>query len=117
MLKEAKRVCGTSDMEFDDEIASLIEAGAMDLKHFAGVKVDGILFSRQENAQGEIVVTDLCTLEDPLIKRAIFTYCKMNFRNPPDYDKLLAAYDMQKAQLQSASGYGLPDERSEENDD
>ncbi len=42
---------------------------------------------------------------DPFVRRAIITYCKMHFGNPPDYDRLKAAYDEQKGQLMSAHSY------------
>ena len=42
---------------------------------------------------------------DPLIIRAVVTFCKMNMGNPAEYEKLKSSYDEQKAQLQSATGY------------
>lgn len=69
---------------FDDEINDLISAAKKDLK-IAGVK---------------------CDLEtDPLIVRAIITYCKINFGTPSDFERLKMSYDEQKAQLQMADGY------------
>lgn len=47
---------------------------------------------------------------DPLIARAVITYCRANFSSPDDYDRLKASYDEQKAQLQMATGYGFPEE-------
>lgn len=71
---------------FDTELTDLIEAGLADLG-IAGV--DG------ENA----------ILSDPLIIRAIITYCKMNFGAPDEYDRLKRSYDEQKAQLGMATGW------------
>ena len=45
------------------------------------------------------------TTIDALVTRAIITYARMNFGSPDDYDRLKAAYDEQKAQLQMATGY------------
>ena len=49
------------------------------------------------------------TNPDPLIKRAVITYCKINFGyaqlNEDQYDRLKAAYDEQKAQMLMSSGY------------
>ena len=47
------------------------------------------------------------TETDPLIIRAVVTFCKLNFGVPADgeYDRLKKAYDEQKAQLQTATGY------------
>jgi len=42
---------------------------------------------------------------DPLILRAIITYCRLNFGQPDDYDRLKLSYDEQKAQLSMATGY------------
>ena len=50
-------------------------------------------------------VTDNSTLRDPLAMRAIFTYAAMRFGNPPNYDKLQAAYETQKVQLMHAKDY------------
>ena len=33
----------------------------------------------------------------------------VNFGSPSDYDRMKASYDEQKAQLQMATGYGLPE--------
>ena len=44
-------------------------------------------------------------LEDPLILRAVITYCKVHFGEPDDRAWLKQSYDEQKAQLQTASGY------------
>ena len=71
---------------FDTELTDLIEAGLADLG-IAGV--DG------ENA----------ILSDPLIIRAIITYCKMNFGAPDEYDRLKRSYDEQKAQMGMATGW------------
>ena len=42
---------------------------------------------------------------DDIIRRAIITYCRLNFGKPDDYDRLKASYDEQKAQLSMATGY------------
>ena len=42
---------------------------------------------------------------DPLVLRAVITYCKLNFGQPDDYDRLKKSYDEQKAQLSMATGY------------
>ena len=42
---------------------------------------------------------------DALILRAIITYCRLNFGQPDDYDRLKRSYDEQKAQLGMATGY------------
>ena len=44
---------------------------------------------------------------DPLVRRAIITYCRLNFGQPDDYDRLKRSYDEQKAQMGMATGYTL----------
>lgn len=72
---------------FDAELNDLISAALADLG-IAGVEVN-------EN--------------DPLISRAVITYCRVHFGSPSDYDRVKASYDEQKAQLQMATGYGFPE--------
>ena len=54
-------------------------------------------------------MTDNSTVTDPLIVRAICAYVRAHFGSPADYDRLKAAYDENKAQLQTATGYGMED--------
>lgn len=69
---------------FDSEITDLIAAAVDDLK-VAGVINDG--------------------LDDPLVRRAVTTYVRVNFGAPDDYDRLKASYDEQKAQLSMHTGH------------
>lgn len=80
-VKTALRVTTTA---FDTEITGLINAALLDMG-LAGVT---------NNSQ-----------TDALILRAIITYCRLNFGQPDDYDRLKASYDEQKAQLGMATGY------------
>lgn len=100
MLSEAKTALRVTVPNFDGEIMSLLQAGAMDLR-IAGVNVPGrIAWTVSSGA-----VVDQSSLNDPLVKRAIFTYAAMMFGNPPNYEQLKESYDMQKCQLMHASGY------------
>lgn len=74
----------TATNAFDTELAGLIAACLADLG-IAGV--------------------DSTNLTDPLITRAVCTYCRANFGSPPNYAELKASYDEQKAQLQMSSEY------------
>ena len=100
MLKEAKVALRVTASAFDAEIASLLMAGANDLE-IAGVELPGTVSFTVQND----TVTDVSTLTDPLVQRAIFTYARMRFGSPPDYDKLKEAYDEQKVQLMHAGNY------------
>lgn len=48
-------------------------------------------------------------LSDPLILEAVLTYCTMNLGKPAkdEYDRLKAAYDEMKGQMQTSSQYGM----------
>ena len=101
MLNEAKKALRVTAEAYDSEIASLLMAGAKDLK-IAGVVLPGtVTFSISQDG----TVTDNSSLRDPLAQRAIFTYARMHFGSPPDYDRLLAAYETQKVQLMHAERY------------
>lgn len=80
-VKAAMRITVTA---YDAEITSLINAAVLDLG-IAGITVPDAI--------------------DALVTRAIITYCRCNFGSPDDYDRLKAAYDEQKAQLQMSSLY------------
>lgn len=81
-VKRALRLMSTT--AFDEDILDLINAALADLE-VAGVTVP--------------------ETEDPLIIRAVETYCKLHFGEPEDADRLKASYDEQKAQLSMATGY------------
>lgn len=80
----AKLALRISTDAFDAEIEDLINAALLDLG-LAGVTND--------------------STDDPLVRRAVITYCKMNFGEPNEYDRLKASYDEQKAQMGMATNY------------
>ena len=84
MLELVKLALRITTDAFDTELNLLIAAAQTDLG-IAGVTLPAEL--------------------DPICQRAIITYCKMNFGEPDEYDRLKAAYDEQKAQLSMATGY------------
>jgi len=88
LIDKAKDVLDITSDTFDEEIEDLVAAALLDLG-IAGVDAD--------------IVSD----SDPLIVRAVLTYCKAHFGEPADttYQRLKASYDEQKAQLQMATGY------------
>lgn len=86
MLNKVRMALRITTEAFDDELTDLINAGLADL---------GIA-----GADGEKVV-----LTDPLTIRAVITYCKMNFGEPDEYDRLKRSYDEQKAQMSMATGW------------
>ena len=84
MLDKVKLALRITTTAFDNEMNDLIDAALADL--------------------GLAGVTTL-TETDPLIIRAVVTYCRIHFGQPDDYDKLKGSYDEQKAQLMMATGY------------
>lgn len=84
LLNKVKVCVRLTSNAYDEELTDMIEAAKQDLA-VAGV--------------------DPVDESDPLIARAIITYCKANFGNPDAYDKLKAAYDEQKAQLSMHTGH------------
>lgn len=83
LVKMALRISGNG---YDNELNFLILAAFQDLTT-AGVT----LFT--------------AATADDLVKMAVVTYCKANFGNPEDADRLKRAYDEQKAQLSMRTGY------------
>lgn len=89
LLNDVKTALGLSGEEFDATVTDLIDSAKADM---------GITD----------IDTELLEDENPLYKRAIITYCRMNFSIfgvPDGYDRLKASYDEQKAQMLMASGY------------
>lgn len=69
---------------------------------------DGELTNMITTALLDIGLTGVVTRnDDPLVEQAVITYCRVHFGSPDDYDRLKRSYDEQKAQLITASGYGL----------
>lgn len=84
LIDDVKLALRVTTNAFDPEISDLINAAVADMG-LAGV-------SNSDTT-------------DPLVKRAVITYCRLNFGQPDDYDRLKASYDEQKAQMGMATGY------------
>lgn len=93
MLDNVKAALRITSSAFDDDLTQLIAAALFDLG-IAGVTKD-------------TSSVDPDAITDPLIIRAVITYCAMNRINVEDSQRawLKASYDEQKAQLASATGY------------
>ena len=85
LLNKVKLALRIKTDAFDDELNELIMAAATDLG------IAGVLL-KSENPE-------------PILSRAIITFCKMSFGLPEDYDRLKRSYDEQKAQLSNATGF------------
>ena len=107
MLNEVKLALRVKTSIYDGEIARLILAAVGDLG-IVDVQAAGVSLNIAATTTGE-TVTDNSTITDQLLIRAIITYVRMHFGSPDDYDKLERSYNEQKAQLITATGYGLPE--------
>lgn len=92
LLQDVKTACRVTTVTYNDELTDLILAALADL---------GITDIDEAK-----LTTDNT---DPLIKRAVLTYCKMNFGyatlTNDQYDRLKSSYDEQKSQLLMSSTY------------
>lgn len=86
MLEKVRLALRISTSAFDGEIIDLIDAAKADLG------VAGVTSTEEE---------------DPLIIRAVITYCKMHFGQSEsrDFDRLKESYIEQKAQLATNTGH------------
>jgi len=88
LLDKVKMACRVTTTAFDTELTDLISAAFADMG-VTDIKPDVLM---EENIT-------------PLVQRAVTTYCRMNFGQPDDYDRLKASYDEQKAQLLMSGDY------------
>lgn len=90
MLARVKLALRITTNAFDDEITGLITAALMDLG-IVGIDPSSLTSGTTD----ELIIT------------AVITYVKLHFGEPADPDRLKKSYDEQKAQLITATGYGL----------
>jgi len=90
LLDDVKMACRVTTDTFDSELSDLIQAG------FADIGITDV--------RSSLLTEATCP---PLIKRALLTYCRMNFGVLEDsvYDRFKASYDEQKAQLLMSTEY------------
>lgn len=91
LLDDVKAVCRVTSSAYDTEIADLILAAFADIG-ITDVKASMLVESDSLN---------------PLVKRAVLTFCRMNFGEVEDgfYDRLKASYDEQKSQMLMSSTF------------
>ena len=91
MLDDVKLALRVTTDAFDSELLELILAAQSDL---------GIAGVTNVSSDDPNVSSD-----DPIVKRAVITYCRVNFGTPDDYDRMKRSYDEQKAQLSTHTGH------------
>ena len=84
MLDDVKLALRLTTEAYDSELTDLIAQGIDDLG-VAGVTED--------------------STDDPLVKGAVITFCKVHFGSPPDFERLKRIYDEKKAQLSMHTGH------------
>lgn len=103
MFKEVKEMLPVSGDAYDGEILLQINAAALDLTRTAEIVMPGVISISRNAETGEI--TDSSTVTDELIITTIATWCAARIGNPPNYEKLIAAYSMLKGALRLSSDY------------
>lgn len=110
MLNECRKALRITTEAYDGELCSLMEAGAADLRT-AGVRIPGsVAFNETVTTAGTSTWNDTSSLNDRLVQRAIFTYVRMMFGSPEDYDRVHDSYEAQKGTLMHAADYTGYDE-------
>lgn len=86
---------------------SLLERARRAVRAEGTDRHDADLQDMIEAAKLDLGIAGVTYVDDKLAEQAILTYCRLHFgREDPDvYDRLKRAYDEQKGQLQTASGY------------
>jgi len=103
MFSEVKSMLPVSGNAYDGEILLQIKAAALDLTRTAEIVLPGVISISMDPDSEEI--TDESTVTDELIITTIATWCAARIGNPPNYDKLIASYEMLKGALRLSSDY------------
>lgn len=115
MFSEVKSLLPVSGDGYDADIILQIKAAALDLTRTAEIVLPGSIDISRDAVTGEI--TDNSTVTDELIIVTVATWCTARIGNPPNYDKLMAAYEMMKGSLRLSSDYTNYPEDAEEPED
>lgn len=99
-VKDSLPVSGNG---YDGNIITQIKAAVLDLTTSTEIVLDGVVDIERDAQTGEI--TDNSSIDDELVITAISVWCNMRIGNPPNYDKLLEAYNSLKGQMRMSSRY------------
>lgn len=103
MFQEVKAMLPISGDAYDAEIVLQIQAAALDLTETEDIVLPGVIDITRDPGTGSII--DHSTVKDAYIITAIATWCNARIGNPPNIDKLNAAYAMMKGNMSSSSRY------------
>ena len=103
MFAEVKAGLPVSGSAYDGQIVTQIYAAVLDLTRTTEIVMPGegsISIDAQTGA-----VTDNSTVTDAYVITAVTLWCQMNIGNPPNYDKLLSAYETLKGNMRLSDHY------------
>ena len=103
MFAEVKAGLPVSGDAYDGQIVTQIYAAVLDLSRTAEIVVPGEVAISMDAQTG--AVTDNSTVTDAYVITAVTLWCQMNIGNPPNYDKLLSAYETIKGNMRLSDHY------------
>jgi len=113
MFAEVKAGLPVSGSAYDGQIVTQIYAAVLDLTRTAEIALPGeVSITRAadewDEDTGEPIhwtVVDSSTVTDAYVITAVTLWCQMNIGNPPNYDKLLSAYETLKGNMRLSDHY------------
>lgn len=103
MFAEVKAMLPVSGDDYDQEIIIQINACVLDLTRTTEIVMPGEVSISIDAQTG--AVTDNSTVTDAYVITAVTLWCQMNIGNPPNYDKLLSAYETIKGNMRLSDHY------------
>ena len=103
MFAEVKAGLPVSGDAYDGQIITQIYAAVLDLSRTAEIVIPGEVSISMDDQTG--AVTDNSTVTDAYVITAVTLWCQMNIGNPPNYDKLLSAYETIKGNMRLSDHY------------
>ena len=103
MFAEVKAGLPVSGDAYDGQIVQQIYAAVLDLTRTTEIVMPGEVSISIDAQTG--AVTDNSTVTDAYVITAVTLWCQMNIGNPPNYDKLLSAYETIKGNLRLSDHY------------
>lgn len=103
MFAEVKAGLPVSGDAYDGQIVQQIYAAVLDLTRTTEIVMPGEVSISIDAQTG--AVTDNSTVTDAYVITAVTLWCQMNIGNPPNYDKLLSAYETIKGNMRLSDHY------------
>lgn len=103
MFAEVKAGLPVSGSAYDGQIVTQIYAAVLDLTRTTEIVMPGEVSISIDAKTG--AVTDNSTVTDAYVITAVTLWCQMNIGNPPNYDKLLSAYETVKGNMRLSDHY------------